>query len=195
MKGVEVHPTNLPGMDARQTKVMSETMDVAFKRLPSPLKASLFGAGAGLFVGLFAGHPVKYSVIGAGLTFLGAIALESAFMTGVTYGCAECSIDHLPKSGAPSAKPPTMTGAEAWRFEVFRAQTLLARIGYAVPTNGTLDAKTTEALKQFQTTYSLQRTDGTINPETMAYLQMAAKQREEMADPMTGLHQTTSQTA
>jgi len=73
--------------------LLAAATDSAFKRIPSPLKATLVGAGAGALIGLLAGNPVKYGVIGAGITFLGAVALESAYMSGVGVGCHACSTE------------------------------------------------------------------------------------------------------
>lgn len=74
--------------------------------------------------------------------------------------------------------------------DVFHAQWNLGKLGYAVEATGQLDARTTNALKSFQATYSLQRTDGSVNPETLAYLDTLVRQLAQQVDPQTGLHQS-----
>ncbi len=72
--------------------------------------------------------------------------------------------------------------------DVFHAQFNLLKLGYPVEPTGTMDAKTRQALKSFQATYSLQLADGTVNPETLAYLDALVKQSAQLPDPTTGLH-------
>jgi peptidoglycan hydrolase-like protein with peptidoglycan-binding domain len=74
--------------------------------------------------------------------------------------------------------------------DVFRAQLWLGQLGYPVEADGVLGPKTVSALKRFQATYSLQRMDGSVNPETLAYLQQLVKQlNQPQLNPETGLHE------
>jgi peptidoglycan hydrolase-like protein with peptidoglycan-binding domain len=73
--------------------------------------------------------------------------------------------------------------------DIFRAQLMLGQLGYHVDADGVLGPKTVAALKSFQATYSLLRTDGSVNPETMAYLVQLVQQRNmPQINPDTGLH-------
>jgi hypothetical protein len=121
-----------------------------------------------------ASKPRVSELLFAGVT-LGAIAVVSSLLT----GAAERKLHSAER------RSRVMTGAMT---DVFRAQLGLAKLGYGVEPNGVLDGRTVDALKRFQATYSLQRMDGSVNPETLAYLDAVVKQQASAADPATGLH-------
>ena len=78
--------------------------------------------------------------------------------------------------------------------DVFKAQLGLLKLGYHVEPSGHMDAATTEALKGFQATYGLLTTDGTLTPETGAYIEQAVAQMRVAPpfSPDTGYHPQSS---
>lgn len=86
----------------------------------------------------------------------------------------------LTSGGGPSAQ------------DVFRAQSKLAALHYLAAITGSYDAQTIAALKRFQADNALLKQDGSINPETLAYLDQAAKQlaaSSQQFSPETGYHE------
>ena len=73
--------------------------------------------------------------------------------------------------------------------EIFTAQMRLGHLGYRVQPTGVLDEPTKGALKSFQATYSLLTQDGSLTPETIAYLASLGKQPPPPWTPESGSYQ------
>lgn len=109
---------------------------------------ALLGAAIGGIVGTTKGDPFKYAVWGGGI----GLVITLVGGAGFTVGGLNVHV-----------------GADAGS-DVAQAQAMLTQLGFQVETNGVMGPRTFAALKVFQSTNSLQKMDGTINPETMAYL-------------------------
>jgi hypothetical protein len=159
-----------------------------------PALAGVVGGGVGAAAGLLFGNsPAKFAMIGAGIGVVGS-ALTPSHRRG----------HHHHRDGkngkapaTPSATTPQAPAAQATRGyftgaptaeEIFHAQMKLAQLGYNVPVDGKLTPALTEALKKFQATYSLLTMDGSINRETLLYLDQVVHQLLTAPDPQTGLH-------
>jgi hypothetical protein len=111
---------------------------------------ALLGAAIGGIIGTTKGDPFKYAVWGGGI----GLVITLVGGAGVSIGGMSFHV------GADSGT------------DVAKAQAMLTKLGFHVETNGVLGPLTMAALKVFQTTNALQKADGTINPETLQYLQM-----------------------
>lgn len=128
----------------------------------------LLGAAAGAIYGATKEQrkqPLLFAFVGAG--------------AGVFLGVFMGSMDSRAADHRVGASPT----------EVFTAQMRLARLGYRVQPSGVLDDPTKSALKSFQATYSLLVGDGTLTPETIAYLASLSKQPPPPWTPESGSYQ------
>lgn len=108
----------------------------------------------------------KFSILGAAL---GVAAATGAFLL-----IKRNEPKYLTSGGGP---------------DVFKAQYGLVRLGYPITITGQIDAATTQSLKNFQATYSLLVQDGTLTPETVAYIdQVSAQYHAPAFTPDTGYH-------
>ena len=134
-----------------------------------PVLAGVVGGGVGAAAGMLTGaSPAKLAMLGAGIGVVGS-ALNPRGP-----GAVE-SVKGLFVSGPSSS-------------DIFRAQLRLGQLGYGIPADGKVTPAMTAALKQFQATYSLQTTDGSLSQETLSYLDQVAHQTTTAPDPTTGLH-------
>lgn len=159
-----------------------------------PALAGVVGGGVGAAAGLLFGNsPAKFAMIGAGIGVVGS-ALTPSHRRGHHHHrddkqlAATPQATATPKAPAAPATRGFFTGAAPTPEEIFHAQVKLAQLGYNVPVDGKLTPALTEALKKFQATYSLLTMDGSINRETLSYLDQVVHQMLNAPNPQTGLH-------
>lgn len=143
-------------------------MVISWKDNPG-LTMPLLGAAAGAIYGATKERkkqPLLFAIVGAGAgvflgVFMGSMGTRAA--------------DH--RVGAATSA------------EIFTAQMRLMRLGYRVQPTGVMDDPTKSALRSFQATYSLLVEDGSLTPETIAYLSTLSKQPPLPWTPESGSYQ------
>lgn len=86
----------------------------------------------------------------------------------------------------PSGWSRTFVGAST--TDIFKAQLHLGQLGYNVTPDGVMGPATIDALKHFQATYGTTAQDGSLDAETLAYLEQVVKQMNAAPDPQSGFH-------
>lgn len=164
-----------------------------------PALAGVVGGGVGAAAGLLFGNsPAKFAMIGAGIGVVGSALTPSHRRMGhhhhhdgkdaKTPAATTQQATATPQAPAAPTTRGYFTGAGPTPEEIFHAQVKLAQLGYNVPVDGQITPALIEALKKFQATYSLLTTDGSINRETLSYLDQVVHQTLSAPNPQTGLH-------